>query len=189
MGEERLTIEMQQQFSYQMLDRQAIIDQSMLQMQQAFQSNQAQLDRAVVQGNLEEARRSAMAQEEMQRAQFELERQQFKMGLFQSLASEPQMLFFLRQSGNLGQFAEVLGEEASENLEQMLDRIAARPSANVQQFARMSSEEQAQEQFAQGANFGYQNVSGALQGAGPLAAINRPSQQGNISAGSQGRFG
>lgn len=188
LAEERLTRQLEAELAMQTLERQGQIDAQLMDLQQRFQAEQAALDRALASAELAEASRAAQAQEQLQREQHALEMDQFKVATFQMLSSEPMVLYFLGQSGNMDQFRDILGESGIQALDSMMENINRRPSANIQQFARMTSEEQAAESFAQTARTGVADITGALRGEAPLAGRNQVSPNAGVPTGAPGRL-
>ena len=71
----------------------------------------------------------------------------FKMQMFQLMASNPQMLYFLGQSGGIAEFTDLFGGEGSA-ITDIINRIQSHPLAGLQSFAQMSPSEQLQQATA-----------------------------------------
>ena len=170
--EERYTVELQHNLGLQTLDRQMQIQQALLENQQEFQREQSALDRALRATEMQEASRAAKAQETLQASKYQLELQQFKVSTFAMLSSQPEMLYFLGQVGGAGMFADVLGEDTANTLNELLERMNQTPPINIQQFARLGGAEQAQQAFAYTARTGVGDVSTQLRGEAPQAGRN-----------------
>jgi hypothetical protein len=84
------------------------------------------------------------------------------------------MLHFLKNSGALGLFGDVMGD-GGQALQQLMERMETQPSqgmSNIQQVSRLSSEEQANQMYALSAQTGSRDPVSILRGSAPMAHTN-----------------
>ena len=155
-----------------LLDRQALAQTRRQRLQQNFQREQNELDRALRSDELAEATRAARALEDIQSERIDLEQQQFKLQIFSTIVASPQLLFFLGEQG-IEEFGGLLGEEGDEVIRELIAGIGEQgPGANIQEFSRLSAGEQGTESFRISALTGTapQDVGSLLQSSAPTSA-------------------
>lgn len=142
------------------------------QMAQTFAAEQSALDRALRRDELATAQTSAAALDELARGQLALQESQFKLDVFSTLIQSPQILAFLGEAG-IAQFGDLLGDGGAAIQELIANVSEGGPAANIQQFARLSPQEQATEAFRISALSGTApgDIGTSLQQAAPTAAF------------------
>tara|TARA_Y100000310_G_scaffold327278_1_gene393359 strand:- start:400 stop:939 length:540 start_codon:yes stop_codon:yes gene_type:complete len=159
-------------------ERKFDLDAALQKSKQDFAAAQNALDRSLQALALEESQRAAQALEALDRQRIALEQQEFKLGIFSFLAQSPEMLFFMEQTPGLKESFSGLLDDADENaqlrtaLDDMIEDINAKPTTNVQEFARLTGTEQGLERFRISAATGTrkEDVNRALLGQAPAVA-------------------
>ena len=124
------------------------------------------LGRALEALDLQGAGRAARAQEELTGRLRTVEENQLKLDILSTLARSPELIFFMGQQGTLGIFEGLLGD-GDQTLSIMADRLAERPTTNIQEFMRLTGEEQGQERFRFSALTGTSDVDQTLLDQAP----------------------
>ena len=165
-------------FDMALTERKFDLDAALQKSKQDFAAAQNALDRSLQALALEESQRAAQALEALDRQRIALEQQEFKLGIFSFLAQSPEMLFFMEQTPGLKESFSGLLDDADENaqlrtaLDDMIEDINAKPTTNVQEFARLTGTEQGLERFRISAATGTrkEDVNRALLGQAPAVA-------------------
>ena len=175
-------LEERNRFDTGLLERQQSLDIAREDMKFQFEREQSSLDRALRSQELGEAERASQAMEQLRRDESNMQMDRLKLDIFQAISSNPQMLYFLGQSGALGLFGDLMGDGGNA-LNSMMNNINNTQAANAQQFATMSAEQQGAQRFAFTAQTGNTDPDAVLQGAAPRGFGNQvyPFQPGGVT--------
>jgi hypothetical protein len=178
-------LESEQAFEIALFDMETLTQQNRDKKRQEFDQEQNNLDRALRNREMNEVQRSSMAIEELKRDELNLDRQQFQIQVLTTLASSPQLLYFLNEMGGLGAFSDVLGQGLGKQLQDYFDRLSESPDFNIQEFSRLSSQQQGIQRWKTAATTGIspEAVDAELRGAGPMALQNRQALGQPVSPG------
>jgi hypothetical protein len=145
-----------------------------------FNRTQNELDRAISAGNLEETIRANNEAETLSRQRLAVESKQMRLSFFLQIASNPAILFFMKQSGMTNQFADLLGMDPATflNLDGPDDPAVTH---NAQSFARLSPSEQKSALFSIQAQTGLTQPEILKQ-----FALSAPGGSGAVSRGTLG---
>jgi hypothetical protein len=159
----------QNESSLLLLQRQFDIQYEITNLEQQFKSEQSALDRALEAANMDEARRASRALEGLRQQEVDIQERRVALDTFNSISSNPAMLYFAQQTGMLSQLGDIFGD-GGDTLQGIMDDINESPAnTNIQEFARMSSFDQTIEAFKAGAQTGVstKDLPGVLRGQSP----------------------
>lgn len=176
--EDRITAQFKAEFDQKLTERQAEIDLALDNNRFNFNAGQNELDRLLRAGELELAVSAQSQLESFQSATLDLQNRQFQLDIFTQLSQSPEILHFLgQQPGMLKQFGDLMGDGGAA-LGRIFERLDERPTTNLQEFRRLSEEDQGIESFRLAAKTGTRDVQGLLQREAPQGGIGvDPTQQ------------
>lgn len=183
MEEAQVAAQTQQNFSLALAEREAELRAEAALALENFHRVQNELNRKLRTGELDEAERAARAIEELRTQELDLDRQQFQIQVFATLAASPEMLFFLQQVGGLALFENALGPNLSNLFQNLQQSLQGGESPNIQQFSRLSGQEQSIEKFRIAATTGVRDPEAELRGAAPFSRKGLQDLGGQITPG------
>ena len=134
-------------------------------------------DEALLSGDARAAAQQQAADDFFAIEELRLEKEQFQLDIFKTLAGSPEILFFLGQRpGMLQQFGELMGD-GGEALNRVFTNLNKQPVTNIQEFARLNQEQQGIEAFRLSARTGTGDPAGFLQGQAPTQGSSVISRQ------------
>ncbi len=116
--------------------------------------------------DLDEAARASRAQEALTARLRSIEEQQLKLSVLQTFAAAPELIHFMGKQGTLGMFTGLLGEDDT-TLDDLFRRLDERPTTNMQEFQRLTGEQQGIEKFRLSATTGTSDPLQTLQQEAP----------------------
>ena len=134
-------------------------------------------DEALISGDARAAAQQQAADDFFAIEELRLEKEQFQLDIFKTLAGSPEILFFLGQRpGMLQQFGELMGD-GGEALNRVFTNLNKQPVTNIQEFARLNQEQQGIEAFRLSARTGTRDAGSFLQGQAPTQGTSVISRQ------------
>ena len=131
------------------------VDMELMETQNRWQSEEANLNRALQLGQMNEVSRASQAKEQLDRDRLALEKEQFNASYILSLANNPALLYHMNESGLLSAFGDtIMGQPIADMIGDLTASIDPGNLPNIQTYNAMGEQQQSMQRFSAAAGYG-----------------------------------
>ena len=131
------------------------VDMELMETQNRWQSEEANLNRALQLGQMNEVSRASQAKEQLDRDRLALEKEQFNASYILSLANNPALLYHMNESGLLSAFGDtIMGQPIADMIGDLTASIDPGNLPHIQTYNAMSEQQQSMQRYSAAAGYG-----------------------------------
>ena len=148
-------VERQNEGQIAAMNLQREVDLELMETSNRWQSEEANLNRALQLGQMNEVTRASQAKEQLEQDRLALEKEQFNASYILNVAQNPALLYHMKESGLLSAFGEtIMGTPIVDMIEDLTASIDPGNLPNIQTYNAMSEQQQSMQRYSAAAGYG-----------------------------------